>query len=435
LPLLPTGGVDTAAGAGTPPLDEIKAQVDQICDRFEQAWRAAAAAGPPPPLGDHLTDVPAHAYPYLVHELIKLDVYYRGKRKESPRPDDYLSWLPTPLPPWLPEVFVVPSSVHAFTTRPDENPGTPLIPPVENAGPGQEANGFPVIRGYTIVAELGRGAMGVVYQARQQGLHRDVALKMILNAQYVGPQERERFRAEAEAVARLNHPNIVQIYEIGEHQGQAFFSLELCQGGSLAEALKRRDSTLSAAEAAGLLETLARALHVAHRAQVIHRDLKPGNILLAANGTPRITDFGLAKRLDVSHQTQSGALLGTPCYMAPEQANGEVRRIGPASDVFALSAILYEVLTGRPPFKGETVFETLLQVRNDEPVPPRRLQPRVPLDIETICLKGLQKDPARRYGSAEDLADDLRRFLQGEPIRARPISSLTRALKWARRNP
>jgi serine/threonine protein kinase/tetratricopeptide (TPR) repeat protein len=433
---LPTEGEQKPAEGKdpTPSPAEIKKHVDQVCDGFENAWLAAGLTGAPPPLKDFLHNAPEYEYPYLLHELVKLDVYFRGARKETPRPDDYRTLLPTPPPPWLPEVFAVPATNTPFATRVVVNTVAPLGTP-EDGSTGSDGNGFPTIPGYAILAELGRGAMGVVYKARQQGLNRIVALKMILNAQYASPQERDRFRAEAEAVARLHHPNIVQIYEIGEYQGQPFFSLEFCAGGSLAEALERRNSTLSAREAAGLLETLARALHVAHQAQVIHRDLKPANILLDENNTPRITDFGLAKRLDVSHQTQSGAILGTPCYMSPEQARGEIRRVGPASDGFALSAILYEVLTGRPPFKGDNVFETLLQVRNDDPVPPRRLQPRVPLDIETICLKGLHKDPARRYGSAEELADDLRRFLNNEPIRARPVSAWERAVKWAWRNP
>jgi tetratricopeptide (TPR) repeat protein len=432
--LLRTKREEAAEAAGTPPLYEIKEHVDQVCDRFEKAWQAAGLTGTPPPLREYLRDIPAYEYPYLLRELVKLDVFYRSERKESPRPDEYRPLMPTSIPPWPAEVFDDPIPAASLSTRLDE-PGGPLPPTPADGPTGPDNHGFPAIAGHEILEELGHGGMGVVYKAVQKGLNRIVALKVSRNAHHAGAEERTRFRAEAEAVARLHHANIVQIYEIGEHQGLPFFSLEFCPGGSLAETLERSDSTLSGAEAAGLIETLARALHVAHVGQVIHRDLKPANILFDGNGIPRITDFGLAKRLDVAHQTQNGAVLGTPCYMAPEQARGEVGRIGPATDVFALSAILYEVLTGRPPFKGDNAIDTLLQVRNDDPVPPRRLQPKVPLDLQTICLKGLQKDPARRYATAEEMADDLRRFLNREPIRARQISSLTRAIKWARRNP
>jgi serine/threonine protein kinase len=290
------------------------------------------------------------------------------------------------------------------------------------------------IPGYEILGELGRGAMGIVYRARQRGLNRIVALKMILHAGHAGESALQRFRAEAEAVARLRHPGIVHIYEIGEHDGLPYFSLEFCPGGSLDGQL---DGTpLPPQKAAALVAQLAQAIHAAHRAGVVHRDLKPANVLLLEDGSLKISDFGLAKRLDSDQaQTASGAVMGTPCYMAPEQALGQVRMIGPATDVYALGAILYELLTGRPPFRGMTTADTLLQAANDEPVPPRRLQPGVPRDLETICLKCLQKQAARRYDSALSLADDLGRFTAGEPIRARPVGPLERVLRWARRSP
>jgi serine/threonine-protein kinase len=250
--------------------------------------------------------------------------------------------------------------------------------------------------------------MGVVYKARQRGLGRIVALKMILHAEHAGEQERQRFQAEAEAVARLQHPNIVQIHEVGEQHGLPYFSLEFCPGGSLAD--KINGTPLPADEAARLLQTLAQSMETAHQAHVIHRDLKPANVLLTADGTPKITDFGLAKKLDVQGQTHTGAVMGTPSYMAPEQAGGQ-KDIGPAADVYALGAILYELLTGRPPFKAATTLDTIMQVVSDEPVPPRRLQSKIPRDLETICLKCLQKQPSRRYASAAALAEDLRRFL------------------------
>jgi serine/threonine-protein kinase len=279
--------------------------------------------------------------------------------------------------------------------------------------------------------------MGVVYRARQLALGRTVALKMILAGACAGEEDRARFQREAEAIARLSHPNIVAVYEVGEHDGRPFLALEFCPGGSLAD---RLDGTpLPAGEAARLVQTLARAMQAAHDAQVVHRDLKPANVLLAADGTPRVTDFGLARNLDAAGAgpaaTQSGAVLGTPSYMAPEQASGRSREVGPAADVYALGAILYECLTGRPPFKAVTVIDTLMQVLNDEPVPPRQLQSQTPRDLETICLKCLRKEPARRYGSAAELADDLSRQQRGEPIRARPVGPPEQALKWVKRKP
>jgi serine/threonine-protein kinase len=256
---------------------------------------------------------------------------------------------------------------------------------------------------------------------------------MILAGGHAGEEERERFRGEAQAVARLQHPNIVQVYEVGEHEGLPYFSLEFCAGGSLAHKLQA--GPLPPAEAARLAEVLARAVHAAHQAQILHRDLKPANVLLGADGTPKITDFGLAKKLDEAGQTASGAVMGSPSYMAPEQAGGQNKEVGPAADIYALGAILYECLTGRPPFKAATSLETILQVLANDPVPPARLQPGVPRDLETICLKCLQKESKKRYVSAAALADDLRRFHAGEPIVGRPVSRVERLVKWVRRRP
>jgi formylglycine-generating enzyme required for sulfatase activity len=300
---------------------------------------------------------------------------------------------------------------------------------------------------YEILGELGRGGMGVVYQARQLGLNRVVALKMILAGGLAGPRERMRFRAEAEAVARLQHPNIVQIYEVGEHQGLPFFSLEFCDGGSLAERLQ--GTPLPPGDAARLIEVLARAMHAAHQEKIIHRDLKPANVLLrripggagprsgfrAQDFEAKVTDFGLAKRLDEAGQTQTGAVLGTPSYMAPEQAGSKGKEVGPAVDVYALGAILYELLTGRPPFRAATPLDTLLLVMTNDPVAVRRLQPKTPRDLETICLKCLHKEPGRRYASGLALAEDLRRFQAGEPIQARPGGTVERTVKWVKRRP
>src|SRR5262245_4003610 len=264
-------------------------------------------------------------------------------------------------------------------------PTAATLPPAALAGSPLA----PAVPGYDILGELGRGGMGVVYKARQVGLNRLVALKMVLAGGYAGPEALARFRSEAEAIAALQHPNIVQIHEVGESGGLPYFSLEYCPGGSLAQKL---DGTpLPPKQAAELVETLARAMHAAHQAGVVHRDLKPANVLLAADGTPKVTDFGLAKRLDTGDgPTKSGAVMGTPSYMAPEQA-ADGKAVGPAADVYALGAILYELLTGRPPFRAATSLDTILQVVSEDPVPPSRLNAQAPRDLETACLKCLEK--------------------------------------------
>ncbi|HVS39464.1 MAG TPA: serine/threonine-protein kinase, partial [Gemmataceae bacterium] len=279
---------------------------------------------------------------------------------------------------------------------------------------------LPTVPGYEILDELGRGGMGVVYRARQLGFNRIVALKMVLSGAHAGSEERERFRIEAEAVARLQHPNIVQVYEVGGHDGTPFFSMEFCPGGGLDRKLNA--TPLPPTDAARLVETLARGVQAAHEKGVVHRDLKPANVLLAESGALKLTDFGLAKRMDIEGRTQSGVVVGTPSYMAPEQAGGRSREIGPAVDVYALGAILYECLVGRPPFKGPTALDTLTQVLSDDPVPPRQLQSKTPRDLETICLKCLEKQPGRRYATAADLAADLGRWQRGEPVHAQPPS-------------
>jgi serine/threonine protein kinase len=293
---------------------------------------------------------------------------------------------------------------------------------------------LPVVPGYELLGELGRGGMGVVYRARQVSLKRLVALKLIRDGALAGPQQRARFRIEAEAAARMRHANIVAIYEVGEEQGRPFFAMELVEGPSLEKHLAGQPQP--APQAAELVRTLALAVAHAHAQNVVHRDLKPSNILLSADGVPKVTDFGLAKRLDSQSTgwTQEGAILGTASYMAPEQAAGRPREIGPATDVYALGAILYELLTGRPPFRADSLQQTIDQVLHDEPAPPARLRPSVPADLETICLKCLEKEPARRYARAGELADDLGRFLEGKPVAAVPLGATERLARLAARD-
>jgi serine/threonine-protein kinase len=286
---------------------------------------------------------------------------------------------------------------------------------------------------YAILERIGRGGMGVVYRARQTAVNRLVALKMISAGAYAGPETRSRFRVEGEAIARLQHANVVQIYEFGEHDGLPYFSMELAEGGSLAARLE--SGPLEPHAAAQLVQTLALAMNYAHHRRVIHRDLKPSNVLLTGEGTPKITDFGLAKLLDAeTGQTATHAVLGTPAYMAPEQAEGN-HGVDAAADVYALGAILYAGLTGHPPFHASTRSKTLSLVRLAEPLPPSRLRPGLSSDLEAVCLKCLEKYPGRRYASAASLADDLGRWLAGEPTHARPRRWPARVWRSIRRHP
>ncbi len=277
--------------------------------------------------------------------------------------------------------------------------------------------------GYDVLGELGRGGMGVVLQAYQPQLRRAVAVKMLLSGAAAGPAEVQRFRTECAAAGCLQHPGIVRVHEVGEHEGRPYFTMDLIDGSSLARRLAQ--GPLAPAEAARLVATVAAAIQYAHEQGVLHRDLKPQNLLLDRAGQPYVTDFGLAKRLDEAGQTRTGSLLGTPSYMAPEQAAGQ-KELTPAVDVYGLGAVLYECLTGRPPFRAANPLDTVLQVLESQPAPPRLLNPQVPRDLETICLKCLEKDPRRRYGSARELAADLQRFLAGEAITARSLNLVER---------
>ncbi len=285
---------------------------------------------------------------------------------------------------------------------------------------------------YEVLEEIAHGGMGVVYKARQTKLNRMVALKLLLSGTRANQAYKDRFHQEIAALAQLQHPGIVTIFEAGEHQGRLFFSMEFVPGTDLAQLVRK--NPLPATQAAGYLQQVAEAIHYAHDQKVLHRDLKPANILLGMDGRPRVTDFGLARQTDAkSFLTLSGAELGTPEYMPPEQVKVDPDAIGPASDVYGLGAVLYHLLTGRPPFLAGSKEETFHQVVKNEPAAPRTLNPAIPKDLETICLKCLEKEPKRRYASALALAEDLHRWLKGEPILARPVTRLERAVKWYRR--
>ncbi len=448
-------------------------RLDRIRDRFE----SARAGGARPRIEDYLGGDDPYR-PALLRHLLASELAARRRRGEQPEPSEYRGRFQVPgdsavimaafeatpirlaVDPRGPEV--VDCSDVTLAGDPSTHAGSsPLAGDHATTEAGRAAADLPrddqladfvaatsdgqpppaapqgphsTLPGYEILGELGRGGMGVVYQARQVRLNRTVALKMILAGQHAGALAAARFLAEAEAVAKLQHPNIVQIFHIDEHAGYPYFEMEYVGGGSLAD---RLDGTpRPPREAARLIETLAGAMAEAHRQGVVHRDLKPGNILLTPEGVPKVADFGLAKLLNVeSGLTRTDSVLGSPSYMAPEQAEGKTYDIGPAADIYSLGAIFYELLTGRPPFRGATVLETLQQVKTAEPVPPSRLVPGLPRDAETVVLKCLQKDPAKRYESATALAEDLRRYHAGEPIVARPVGSPERAWRWCKRNP
>jgi serine/threonine protein kinase/tetratricopeptide (TPR) repeat protein len=413
---------------------------------------------------EHLLEqdgVPLLQQPEALLDLIYNEMVLREEHGDPPRLDEYVSRFPHL------------AAQLALQFRID--PGIEILPAPHGLEKKRAVPAFArparvpttwTFTGYELLEELGRGGMGVVYKARQLGLNRLVALKMVLADAGTDPRRLGRFRTEAEAAARLQHPNIVQVYEVGEQEGWLFFSLELVEGGSLAEHIG--GTPQPPGPSAELVETLARTMHVVHQAGVVHRDLKPANILLQPRATkntkshkkeaedrqggvgsgfrdfscfswpffPKITDFGLAKLLDEDvNRTKTGTSLGTPRYMAPEQTSAGTQPVSPAVDVYALGTILYELLTGQPPFNGATPLDTLEQVRTREPVPPSRLQPKVPRELETICLKCLEKEPYRRYATAEALADDLRRFRDGKSVLARPASAWERGRKWARRHP
>ena len=411
----------------------VAGRINPVCDRFEKAWQT----GGRPRLEEFLPQAEAADQPWLLRELLRLEVFYRGRSGETPTAEEYRRRLPDHAA-LIEEAFAALPTADPHATRYSDTPAVadPHATRYSDT-PAAEAPSSRLPRrfgGYELLEEIGHGGMGVVYKARQFSPERLVALKVIRAGQLADEEDVRRFRQEADEAARLDHPNIVPVYEVGEQDGLHFFTMKLVEGGGLDKHLERYRNDPKAA--ARLTATAARAVHHAHQRQLLHRDLKPGNILLDAAGQPHVADFGLAKRMegDGAAMTRSNAIVGTPEYMAPEQASGE-KRLTTAIDVYALGGVLYALLAGRPPFQAKAPLDVLMKVVSEAPAPPSKVRPGAPHDLETICLKCLVKEPAKRYGSAEALAEDLERWLKGEPVRGRPVGRLERAWMWYRRNP
>jgi eukaryotic-like serine/threonine-protein kinase len=422
--------------SGRPGLLDLQ-QIDAVCDRFEKACRS----GGQPDLAEYLLQVPAGARAHLFRDLLSLELEYCRHRGEQPDRESYRERFPDY--EWVLAAAFESHSPNSTAIPCDRGiwaNGSTLESPASPQPDGKEQLGFFVNElaglkeaGYEILGELGRGGMGIVFKARQVALDRPVALKVMKSGAFASEAEQIRFQNEAEAVARLDHPHIVPIYEVGKRSGQHFFSMKLVTGTSLDRRVEEFAS--NPRSAARLVSIVAQAVHHAHQRGILHRDLKPANVLVDTAGEPHVTDFGLAKRLEESQEaTHSGVLMGTPSYMSPEQANGSRGAISTATDVYGLGTILYALLAGRAPFAGTTIVDTLEMVRNQTPEAPSMLNARVPRDLETICLKCLEKEPQRRYQSALALAEDLGRWLDGVPILARPVGLAARAFMWCRRN-
>ncbi|MEZ5941166.1 MAG: WD40 repeat domain-containing serine/threonine protein kinase [Planctomycetaceae bacterium] len=398
------------------------AEIDRICDEFEDEWRA----GRIPSIQEFVLAADERLRLPLAQELIPVDEEFRRKRNLSlVTRTQYAELLKIPV-----EELGESSQLTADSTLITGHAPKPVA---ANGPHGSEPSEFPKFSGYTILGELGRGGMGVVYKAQQERPARIVALKTI-HAVAAGHEEYiQRFRAEADAAGKLSHPGIVPIYATGEENGIHFISMGYVEGIDLDKMLDGK--ALPCLHAARIARDVALALHYAHEQKVVHRDIKPQNILMDADGNPRVTDFGLAKLVEDSDLTSSGQILGTAAYMPPEQAQGDTALAGPTADVYALGATLYRAITGRPPFQAASQMEILRQVVHEEPVPPRRLNQEIDADIETICLKCLEKSPSARFATAKELAEELTRYLNGESIYSRPVSGLTRLGRWCRRKP
>jgi serine/threonine-protein kinase len=406
----------------------LRLRVNSACERFESEWKG----GNRPSIERYLEGVPEAERSAYLSELLALERELRTARGDRPTREEYRLRFPDQCRA-IDAAFGPGAREATIDYSPDSYP-----PTVAPDGP-PTAHDFlrghvPEIGEYELLEEIARGGMGVIYRARHKLLNRVVALKTILAGRFASPEETRRFLLEAEMAASFDHPNIVPVYDIGVHEGLIYFSMKLVDGKSLSHHLPRLAGDYRAA--ARLLATVARAVHHAHCRGFIHRDLKPGNILVDSDDEPHVTDFGLARRIQSdSGLTKSGAILGTPSYMAPEQAAGNREALTKVVDVYSLGAVLYELLTGRPPFRASTVMETLVQVLEREPSPPGQVRPGIPRDLESICLRCLGKSPADRYPTAEALAEDLERFANNESVHARPAGPWMRLRRWCRREP
>lgn len=411
----------------TGPHDESGAAlIDRICDTFEEAWRQ----GEQPSIEEYLEAVPQPLRSRLFAELLRSDLEMRFNAEATVDTSIYLSRFPERKEEIRAVIAEYRQENLGRSPRQKTQVGSPSTHPTANVR--QEGSTRGRYGRYQLLEEIARGGMGVVFKAYDAKLQRTVALKMILDRNLASEEAIRRFYAEAETAAGLNHPGIVPIHDVGEQEGQHYYAMGFVEGPTLSRELESRQFDVD--ESAQLVLELARAVGYAHDHGVVHRDLKPGNILLSAEGRPLIADFGLAKRTDqISQLSVDGQILGTPGYMAPEQAAGDVEQSGPAADIYGLGAILYHLFTGHPPFR--TGFDSLASVLEQDPVPPRTLNRRVPRDLNVICMKCLNKNPANRYASAEDLACDIQRYLDGELIQARPASVRRRLQRWGRHRP